>query len=61
MHMPYDWRRPSGARIRRRWWNPDDPRILVPKAFGWGYVINFGALWRLLSTRGRGARIRSGQ
>jgi hypothetical protein len=33
--LPYDFRRPTAARIRRRWWNPDDPRILTPKAFGW--------------------------
>ncbi|HZD38387.1 MAG TPA: DUF5808 domain-containing protein [Actinomycetes bacterium] len=21
-------------------WNPDDPRILTPKAFGWGLDLN---------------------
>ncbi|HEY8045141.1 MAG TPA: hypothetical protein VIF35_12800 [Streptosporangiaceae bacterium] len=28
--LPYDWRRPSLARVRARLWNPDDPRVLTP-------------------------------
>ena len=39
--MPYDWRRPTAARIKARWWNPGDPRLFTPKAFGWGYALNF--------------------
>ncbi|QIS13664.1 DUF5808 domain-containing protein [Nocardia arthritidis] len=42
--IPYDWRRPTGARIKARWWNPDDPRLFTPKSFGWGYGLN---LYRL--------------
>lgn len=38
--VPYDWRRPTKARLRSRWWNPDDPRFFTPKAFGWGYDLN---------------------
>ncbi|MGH2618248.1 MAG: DUF5808 domain-containing protein [Thermomicrobiales bacterium] len=38
--LPYDWRRPTWARARERWWNPRDPRLLTPKAFGWGYDLN---------------------
>jgi len=34
--LPYDWRRPSLARARARLWNPDDPRVLTPKSYGWG-------------------------
>jgi hypothetical protein len=49
--LPYDWRRLTRARIRKRLWNPDEPRVLVPKAFGWGYGINFAALWRRLTRR----------
>jgi len=45
--MPYDWRRPTLAR-KSRLWNPRDPRVFVPKAFGWGYDINFAALLRPL-------------
>lgn len=46
--MPYDWRRPTIARARARLWNPDDPRLLTPKSFGWGYSLNFYRLfhWR---------------
>ena len=38
--IPYDWRRPTRARFRQRMWNPDDRRILTPRAFGWGYDLN---------------------
>jgi uncharacterized membrane protein len=27
-------------------WNPNNQRVLTPKAFGWGYTINFYALMR---------------
>ena len=38
--LPYDWRRPTWARVRERAWNRDDPRLLTPKSYGWGYDIN---------------------
>lgn len=38
--LPYDWRRPTLARIKSRVWNPDDPRVFTPRAFGWGLDIN---------------------
>jgi uncharacterized membrane protein len=44
--MPYDWRRPTMRRIKRRWWNPRDRRLFTPKSFGWGYDINFARLFR---------------
>ncbi|HVV90451.1 MAG TPA: DUF5808 domain-containing protein [Solirubrobacterales bacterium] len=40
MGVPYDWRRPTWARFRSRWWNPDDRRFFTPRAFGWGYDFN---------------------
>ncbi|APE37746.1 hypothetical protein BOX37_31690 [Nocardia mangyaensis] len=46
--MPYDWRRPTWARVKARAWNPDDPRLFTPKAFGWGYDLN---LYRLFHRR----------
>ena len=49
--VPYDWRRPTLARTRQRVWNPGEERILVPRSFGWGYDVNFGAIWRLLRAR----------
>ena len=48
--VPYDWRRPTAARLRARWWNRDDPRLFTPKSFGWGFDLN---LYRLVHWRGR--------
>jgi hypothetical protein len=49
--VPYDLRRPTLARAKQRWWNPDEPRLFTPKTFGWGYDIN---LARLLGRKPRG-------
>jgi hypothetical protein len=49
--LPYDWRRPEVSRFRQELWNPRSRRILVPKAFGWGYGINFAALLKRLLGR----------
>jgi hypothetical protein len=51
--IPYDWTRPTGERLRQSVWNPDEPRVLVPKAYGWGYGVNLGALRRRIGRRGR--------
>ena len=32
--IPYDWWRPTWARVKQRWWNPIDRRILTPKSYG---------------------------
>ena len=29
--IPYDWRRPTRARLKSRWWNDDDPRVFTPR------------------------------
>jgi uncharacterized membrane protein len=42
--IPYDWRRPTVARAKSRLWNPDEPRLLVPRVFGLGWDINFARL-----------------
>jgi hypothetical protein len=49
--MPYDRRRPTRRKLGRRVWNPDNHRVLVPKAFGWGYGINFAEVARRLHLR----------
>jgi len=41
--VPYDWRF-TPERVASRWWNPRDQRIFMPRAFGIGWDINFGAL-----------------
>lgn len=39
--LPYDFRKPTVARVKSRIWNSEDPRIFTPKAFGMGYDLNF--------------------
>ena len=41
---PYDLRRPTVERTKSRLWNPNEPRLLVPKVFGWGWDVNFARL-----------------
>jgi uncharacterized membrane protein len=43
--LPYDWRKPTRGREKSRLWNPVDQRLIVPKAFGWGWTINFARLF----------------
>ena len=43
--VPYDWRRAGfRARLKQRWWDPSEPRLVVPRAFGWGYDLNLARL-----------------
>jgi hypothetical protein len=42
--MPYEFRPPTGESIMARLWNPSDPRVWMPRTFGVGWTINFGAL-----------------
>jgi hypothetical protein len=41
--VPYDLRPPSIGRLRQRLWNPDEPNLLVPTAFGIGWTVNLAA------------------
>ena len=43
--IPYDWRRPTRARFKQRMWNPDEPRVVTPRAWGWGYDVNLHRLF----------------
>jgi len=49
--VPFDWRRPTVARVRQRWWNPKDRRVFTPKSFGWGFDINLYEVLRRLRLR----------
>ena len=49
--VPYDWRRPTWARVKKRWWNPNDRRVFTPKSYGWGYDINLREVGRRLGLR----------
>jgi hypothetical protein len=42
--LPYDFRWPTLARFRKRFWNPRDRRLFTPKAFGWGLDLNLHEL-----------------
>jgi len=45
--VPYDWRLTGfWPRVKQRWWNPADPRLFTPKAFGWGYDLNLARVLR---------------
>jgi len=42
--VPYDLRPPSLSREAGGWWDPLDRHMLVPKSWGVGWSVNFGAL-----------------
>jgi hypothetical protein len=46
--VPYDFRPPTFDRVRRELWNPRDPALLTPHAFGVGWGVNFGAVAKKL-------------
>ena len=50
--VPYDWRAPTWERYKSRWWNTKDRRIVMPRAFGWGYDFNLAEVARRLHLRG---------
>jgi hypothetical protein len=39
--VPYDFRRPSIDKLRRSAWDPNNPDVIVPHAFGVGWSVNF--------------------
>ncbi|HEY5693034.1 MAG TPA: hypothetical protein VIR14_00870 [Gaiellaceae bacterium] len=49
--VPYDWRRPTVARFKSRWWNAEDRRIVTPRWYGWGYDFNLYEVARRLRLR----------
>ena len=36
LRIPYDWRRPTWDRVKKRWWNTGEQRLFPPKSYGWG-------------------------
>ena len=44
LNVPYDFRPPTMERLRRRFWNNDEPRVFTPTIFGVGWSVNFCAL-----------------
>ena len=48
--MPYDWRRPTKKRLKSNAWDQEG-KVFTPKTVGWGYGVNFRALWKRLTRR----------
>jgi hypothetical protein len=46
--LPYDFRRPTRARLRERSWNLQDRHLFTPQAVGIGYSLNWYELGRRL-------------
>ena len=42
--VPYDLRPPSFSRLKAVLWDPENPQLVVPTAFGVGWTVNLGAL-----------------
>lgn len=49
--MPYNWSRPARGDVGKGVWDPDDRRVFTPKNYGWGYGLNFAALFRRMRKR----------
>lgn len=39
--IPYDFSRPSIAKVKTRYWNQQDNRLFTPKVYGTGWTFNF--------------------
>jgi hypothetical protein len=42
--IPYDFRRPTLDKVRRAFWDPENPALFTPHAFGVGYSVNLATL-----------------
>lgn len=43
--VPYDFRRPTLARLREAWWNPRSNQLFTPRDFGVGWALNLPVLF----------------
>ena len=50
MGLPFDFRMPTPARVKKRWWNEDDPRLFTPHVFGVGWSLNIAELRKRLGS-----------
>lgn len=46
--VPYDFRPPTLARLRSRFWNRRTDRVFTPHVFGVGWSVNFARLVELV-------------
>src|SRR5262245_44439058 len=47
--VPYDFSPPTWDRMRRAYWNPEDPRLFTDRVLGVGWAINLHRARALLS------------
>ena len=46
--VPYDFRPPTVEKLRRTFWDADNPKVVVPHGFGVGWSVNFARLAALV-------------
>jgi hypothetical protein len=46
--VPYDFRRPTAEKLRKSAWDPDNPNLVVPHAFGVGWSVNIARLAKMV-------------
>ena len=54
--VPYDFRVPTWARVRKRMWAPDRPSLFSPQVFGVGWTVNVGRMYTMLTSAIRSDR-----
>ena len=53
LRVPFEFRFPTPQRVRERWWNAADDRILTPHVFGVGWSLNVHQVLKRLGYVGR--------
>lgn len=48
--VPYDFRLPTWARVRKRMWAPGRPGFITPNVFGVGWTVNLGRAYAVLTS-----------
>jgi uncharacterized protein DUF5808 len=46
--VPYDLRPPTAEKLRKSAWDPGNPKLFVPHAFGVGWSVNFARVAEIL-------------
>ena len=52
LKVPFEFRLPTLRRVRDRWWNKDDSRLLTPHVFGVGWSLTLYRLANMLGDAG---------
>jgi hypothetical protein len=49
--VPYDFRVPTAARVKERFWDPEAAHLINPRVFGVGWTLNVGRAVELVRQR----------